>query len=56
MGGFSPVAVNLGLGIDELLFFAGLLTWGRRFKNLRRTSIIFRGLGGGFALQQQPSR
>jgi MFS family permease len=50
MGGFSPVAVSLGLGIGGLLFFAGLLYWGGRFKSLRRTSIIFRGLGGGFAL------
>jgi len=50
MGGFSPLAVSLGLGLGGLLFFAGLLYWGGRFKNLRRTTIIFRGLGGGFAL------
>ena len=50
MGGFSPLAVSLGLGIGGVLFFAGLLYWGGRFKNLRRTTIIFRGLGGGFAL------
>ena len=50
MGGFSPLAVSLGLGVGGLLFFAGLLYWGGRFKNLRRTTIIFRGLGGGFAL------
>jgi MFS family permease len=50
MGGFSPVAVSLGVGVGGLLFFVGLLYWGGRFKNLRRTSIIFRGLGGGFAL------
>ncbi len=50
MGGFSPVAVSLGLGAGGLLFLAGLLYWGGRFKNLRRTSIIFRGVGGGFAL------
>ncbi len=50
MGGFSPLAVSLGLGVGGLLFFAGLLYWGGRFKNLRRTSIIFRGIGGGFAL------
>jgi MFS family permease len=50
MGGFSPLAVSLGLGVAGLLFFAGLLYWGGRFKNLRRTSIIFRGIGGGFGL------
>jgi MFS family permease len=50
MGGFSPLAVSLGLGVGGLLFLAGLLYWGGRFKNLRRTSIIFRGIGGGFAL------
>ena len=50
MGGFSPLAVSLGLGVGGILFFAGLLYWGGRFKNLRRTTIIFRGIGGGFAL------
>jgi MFS family permease len=50
MGGFSPLVVSVGLGLAGLLFFAGLLYWGGRFKNLRRTTIIFRGLGGGFAL------
>ncbi len=50
MGSFSPLMVSLGLGVGGLLFFAGLLYWGGRFRNLRRTTIIFRGLGGGFAL------
>ena len=50
MGGFAPIAVSIGLGLGGLLFFAGLLYWGGRFKNLRRTTIIFRGIGGGFAL------
>ncbi len=50
MGGFSPLAVSVGLGVGGALFLAGLLYWGGRFKNLRRTTIIFRGIGGGFAL------
>jgi MFS family permease len=49
MGGFDPTYVSLGLGVGGLLFFAGLLYWGGRFKSLRRTTIIFRGIGGGFA-------
>jgi MFS family permease len=50
MRGFDPGAVSLGLGVGGLLFLAGLLYWGGRFKNLRRTTIIFRGIGGGFAI------
>ncbi len=50
MGGFDPTHVSLGLGVGGLLFFAGLLYWGSRFKNLRRTTIIFRGITGGFAV------
>jgi len=50
MGAFTPVTASLALGVGGLLFFAGLLYWGDRFKNLRRTTIIFRGIGGGFAL------
>lgn len=50
MGGFDPTVVSLGLGVGGLLFFAGLLYWGGRFKTLRRTSIIFRGVAGGFAV------
>lgn len=50
MRGFDPAAVSLVVGVAGLLFLAGLLYWGGRFKNLRRTSIIFRGIGGGFAI------
>ena len=50
MGGFSPVQVSLGLGFGGLLFFAGLLYWGGRFKDMRRTSIILRGIAGGAVL------
>jgi predicted MFS family arabinose efflux permease len=33
-----------------LVFLAGLVYWGNRFKKLRRTTIIFYGLGGGAVL------
>lgn len=50
MGGFSPAVISIGLGIGGLLFFAGLFYWGDKFRYLRRTTIIFRGIAGGFAL------
>jgi MFS family permease len=42
--------VSAGLAIGMLIFLAGLVYWGNRFKKLRRTTIIFYGLGGGAAL------
>ncbi len=50
MGGFEPVQISIGLAIGGLLFFAGLIYWGNRFKSLRRTTIILYGLGGGALL------
>jgi MFS family permease len=50
MGGFDPAQVSLGLAVGGLLFFAGLLYWGGRFKTLRRTTIILYGIGGGAAV------
>jgi MFS family permease len=50
MGGFEPIQISLGLAVGGLLFFAGLIYWGNRFKSLRRTTIILYGLGGGAAL------
>jgi MFS family permease len=50
MGGFEYVQISLGLAIGGLLFFAGLIYWGNRFKNLRRTTIILYGVGGGAVL------
>ncbi len=50
MGGFDPLQISIGLGIGGLLFFAGLIYWGNRFKSLRRTTIILYGLGGGALL------
>ena len=50
MGGFRPEQISIGLAGGGLLFFAGLIYWGNRFKNLRRTTIILYGLAGGAAL------
>jgi MFS family permease len=47
MGGFEPIQVSAGLAVGGLLFFLGLFYWGGRFRNMRRTSIIFRGIIGG---------
>ena len=50
MSGASPLLVSAGLAIGMLVFLAGLVYWGNRFKKLRRTTIIFYGLGGGAVL------
>jgi MFS family permease len=50
MGGFDPMSVSGGLGIGLLIFFAGLIYWGNRFKAFRRTTIIFYGIAGGAVL------
>jgi MFS family permease len=50
MGGFAPVLVSAGLGVAALIFLAGLLYWGNRFRTLRRTTIIFWGILGGTVL------
>jgi MFS family permease len=50
MGGFVPLQISLGLMVGGLLFFAGLIYWGNRFKAIRRTTIILYGLGGGALL------
>ncbi len=47
MGGFTPTQVSVGLTIGLAVFFAGLLYWGGRFRNLRRTTIILYGILGG---------
>ena len=47
MGGFTPTQVSVGLTVGLLVFFAGLLYWGGRFRTLRRTTIILYGLVGG---------
>jgi MFS family permease len=47
MGGFEPFQLSIGLGIGGLLFFAGLLYWGGKFRSMRRTTIILYGIAGG---------
>ena len=47
MGGFVGAQIALGLGLGLVVFFAGLAYWGERFRNLRRTTIIFYGILGG---------
>ncbi len=50
MGGFEPIQISMGLAVGGLLFFAGLIYWGGKFKDLRRTTIILYGVGGGALL------
>ena len=50
MGHFIPSEISIGLAAGLLVFFAGLVFWGNRFKRFRRTSIIFFGILGGFAV------
>jgi MFS family permease len=50
MQGFTPLAVSAGLGVGMIIFFAGLVYWGNRFRLLRRTTIIGYGIAGGFVL------
>jgi MFS family permease len=45
--GFSPVEISLTAVVVGILFGAGLLYWGNRFKSLRRTTIILYGIAGG---------
>ncbi|MDQ2941372.1 MAG: MFS transporter [Chloroflexota bacterium] len=51
MGGFAPFQVSIGLAVWLLVFFAGLLYWGNRFKRFRRTTIIAIGIVGGLVQQ-----
>jgi MFS family permease len=50
MQGFSPTGVSLGFGAVGLIFLAGLLYWGNRFKSLRRTTIIAIGVAGALVM------
>jgi MFS family permease len=50
MGGYDGTQISLGLIVGGVLFFAGLIYWGNRFKNLRRTTIILYGVGGGILI------
>ena len=46
-GGFEPWQISLGALAIGLIFGAGLLYWGGRFKRFRRTTIILYGILGG---------
>ncbi len=50
MGGFAPTQVSAGLGIALLVFVGGVLYWGGRFKQFRRTTIIVIGIAGGMLM------
>jgi len=48
MSGFDTVQITLAAIAIAIVFGAGLLYWGNRFKSMRRTTIILLGvLGGG---------
>ena len=49
-GGLSPLEVTAGLIAAGVVLVAGLVYWGNRFKQYRRTTIIFYGIIGGVAL------
>ncbi len=48
--GFHPMQISLAAVVVGIVFGAGLLYWGNRFKNMRRTTIILYGIGGGAVL------
>jgi MFS family permease len=50
MGGFSANEITLAALAIAVIFGAGLLYWGNRFKTLRRTTIIGYGIAGGAVL------
>lgn len=45
--GFTPLQISMAAVAVGLLFGAGLLYWGNKFRSLRRTTIILYGIGGG---------
>ena len=50
MAGFSANQITIGAIVIAVIFGAGLLYWGNRFKTYRRTTIIGYGVGGGAVL------
>ncbi len=48
--GFSPLQISLAAVVIGLIFGAGLIYWGNRFRNMRRTTIILYGIIGGGVL------
>jgi MFS family permease len=50
MRGFSAIQISAAAVVIGIIFGLGLLYWGNRFKNTRRTTIILYGILGGGAL------
>ncbi len=50
MRGFTAIQISGAAVLIGIVFGLGLLYWGNRFANLRRTTIIFYGILGGGAL------
>ena len=48
--GFHPMQISLTAVVVGIVFGAGLLYWGNRFRSFRRTTIILYGIGGGAVL------
>jgi flagellar biosynthesis component FlhA len=44
------ISLAAGLVVMGAVFFAGLWYWGNRFAQMRRTTIILYGIGGGVLL------
>jgi MFS family permease len=49
-GGLSGSELSIGVSVGLIIFFAGLVYWGNRFKRYRRTTIIGVGIAGGLAM------
>ena len=50
MRGFDANQITVVAIVVAIVFGMGLLYWGNRFRNLRRTTIILYGIGGGAVL------
>jgi predicted MFS family arabinose efflux permease len=50
VGGYEPLVISAGLVAIGVVFFAGLWYWGNKFADMRRTTIILYGIGGGVVL------
>lgn len=50
MRGFTPIEISAAAVAIGVVFGAGLLFWGNRFRTFRRTTIILFGILGGAAL------
>jgi MFS family permease len=50
MHGFQAIQISMAAVVIGVIFFAGLIYWGNRFKTLRRTTIIAGGIGGGIVM------